>query len=216
MKKLFTLCLGLIAALATQAQNEFPLQFADKDGNIIADGSVVVLTDAIVDEAFGDVQIPAHLYVKNISDAAVEGGGFYEVTRLDNGDFQTCFPVTCTRRMEIGEWETGNGTIEAGALKDMQTEWFPTEDGICTVVYQLVTYKQNAITKAWAIEKAGPTITINFAYGAAGINAIAKTTDTVKYFNMQGQPVSNPTRGMFVKKTYLSNGTVQSQKILIR
>ena len=35
MNKLFTLCFGLMAALAVHAQNEFPVQFADKNGNII-------------------------------------------------------------------------------------------------------------------------------------------------------------------------------------
>ena len=44
MKKIFTLFMGLVAALAAQAQSDFPLQFADKDGNIIADGTVLNLT----------------------------------------------------------------------------------------------------------------------------------------------------------------------------
>ena len=46
MKKIFTFFLGLIAALGTQAQSDFPLQFADKNGNIFEDGTVLNLTEA--------------------------------------------------------------------------------------------------------------------------------------------------------------------------
>ena len=44
MKKFFTLCCGLFAALAIQAQNDFPLQFADKNGNVITDGTTLNIT----------------------------------------------------------------------------------------------------------------------------------------------------------------------------
>ena len=76
MKKLFTLCIGLVAALAIQAQSDFPLQFADKDGNIIADGTTLDITAYETDD-FGDVQMPSGLYVKNTSGEAVQGGGEY-------------------------------------------------------------------------------------------------------------------------------------------
>lgn len=219
MKKIFTFFLGLIAALTTQAQSDFPLQFADKDSNIYEDGTVLNLTEA-EDDGFGSFLMPSSLFVKNITDTNVEGGGIYGIEKLDNGAFQTCFPVSCTQRRETGEWETGHGAFTAGQLKDMQTEWFPDEkatSGNCVVTYQLVTYKQNPITTQWTISKYGPTIKLNFTYGnPASINAVSKSANTVKYYNLQGMPVSNLTRGMFIKKTFYANGSVKSQKIQIK
>ena len=45
MKKLFTLFWGLLSALSIQAQSDFPIQFADKDGNIIDNEATLVLTE---------------------------------------------------------------------------------------------------------------------------------------------------------------------------
>lgn len=220
MKKIFTFFFGLIAALGTQAQSDFPLQFADKNGNIFEDGTVLNLTE-VEDDGFGSIQMPSTLFVKNISDTNIEGGGTYEINKLDNGAFQTCFPVNCTQKRETGEWETGHANFTAGQLKDMETEWFPDEEatsGNCVVTYQLVTYKQNPLKPAeWAIAKYGPTIKLNFTYSdPASINTINKNTNTVKYYNLQGQPVSHLTRGIFVKKTFFANGNVKSQKIQLK
>ena len=71
MKKIFTFFLGLVAALIVQAQSDFPLQFADKDGNIIADGTVLNLTTAESDD-FGDVLMSTNLFVKNTFSSVVK------------------------------------------------------------------------------------------------------------------------------------------------
>ena len=44
----------LLAALAVQAQSDFPLQFVDKDGQIIPDGTALDLMEYEVDEFFGE------------------------------------------------------------------------------------------------------------------------------------------------------------------
>ena len=214
MKKFFTLCIGLLAVLAVQAQSDFPLQFADKDGNIIADGTVLNLTTAEMDD-FGDVQMPSGLYVKNTTNADVQGGGAYTITSLSNGAFQTCFPTNCVSNNKAGSYETSNGTIAAGELKSMQTEWLPTDNGTCVVTYQLVTYKQNVITKKWNKDKFGPTITLKFTYGTSGIGNATndKNIRQVEYFNLTGRRVQAPVHGVYiVRKTY-TDGTVKSFKI---
>lgn len=166
MKKIFTLCVGLLAALSMQAQSDFPVQFADKDGNLVADGSVLKLTEA-EDDGFGSIMVPSHLFVKNTTSDNVQVGGIYSITTMSNGAFQTCFPANCIQKNAVGEYETESGPLMGNQLKDMMTEWLPVAEGTCVVTYQLVTYKQNAITRTWNKDKYGPTVTLNFAYGVS-------------------------------------------------
>ena len=196
MKKIFTLCFGLLAALAIQAQSDFPLQFADKDGNVIADGSTLNITEA-EDDDFGGVLMPSGLYVKNTSTAEVQCGGSFTIQSMSNGAFQSCFPLNCMQASKVGSYSTQNGTVTAGELKTMATEWLPTAEGTCTVTYQLLTYKKNVITQKWNIDKYGPTVTLNFAYGTSGIDA-AKVSKSCIYYDMQGRRVVKPAKGLYI------------------
>lgn len=217
MKKIFTLFMGLVAVMAAQAQSDFPLQFADKDGNIIADGSVLNLTTAEKDD-FDAVQMPSGLYVKNTTNADVQGGGAYTITSLSNGAFQTCFPTNCVSNNRTGSYETSNGTIAAGELKSMQTEWLPVDNGTCVVTYQLVTYKQNVITKQWQKDKTGPTITLKFTYDPTGINSTTqnKNVRSVEYYNLTDRRVQAPAHGMYIVKTIYVDGTTTCRKHLYK
>lgn len=215
MKKFFTLCIGLIAALAIQAQSDFPLQFADKDGNIIADGTSLDITEFEMD-AFGEVMMSSKLYVKNITETAVQGGGIYTIKSIGSGSFQTCFPTNCVNKTAAGTYETGDGSLNAGELKNMQTEWMPSAEGTCKVTYQLITYKQNVITKKWNKDKKGPTVTINFTYGSTGID---NTTDdkkalSVEYYSLTGRQVVKPAHGMYIVTTTYADGSKKSRKQL--
>ena len=217
MKKFFTLFIGLVAALAVQAQSDFPLQFADKDGNIIADGTVLNLTTAETD-AFGDVQMPSGLYVKNTAGAEVQVGGVYTIKTLSNGSFQTCFPTNCVSNNKTGNYETQNGAVAAGELKDMKTEWLPVGEGTCVVEYTLVTYKQNVITTQWQKDKTGPTVTLNFTYNTTGINGAksAKNVRNVEYYNLTGRRVQAPVHGTYIVKTTYADGTTTCKKRLYK
>ena len=218
MKKIFTLFIGLVTALAVQAQSDFPLQFADKDGNIIADGTVLNLTTTEVDD-FGDVLMPSGLYVKNTTDADVHCKGEYTIKSISNGGFQTCFPENCLPANKApGNYETQDGTIAAGELKGMQTEWLPVGEGTCVVEYTLVTYKQNVITKQWQKDKTGPTVTLNFTYNTTGINGSksAKNVRNVEYYNLTGRRVQAPVHGTYIVKTTYADGTTTCKKRLYK
>ena len=118
MKKLFTLFWGLLTVLGLQAQSEFPVQYADKDGNIIENGSTLVLTEYEAD-AFGSIEMPTNLYVKNMTSESVQIGGIYTIETLDNGRFQTCFPENCVTQDKPGTYETKSGAVGADELKNM-------------------------------------------------------------------------------------------------
>ncbi len=213
MKRMFTLCWALIAALAMLAQSDFPVQFADKDGNIIADGSTLERTTYVEDD-FGEVQMPALLWVKNVSNEAIQIGGTYTIESISSGAFQTCFPANCVRKTVTGTFTTGNEQLPAGQLKDMQTEWFPTAEGTCTVTYQLQTYKQNFSGK-WMPGDEGPKVTLNFNYNASAGVSQAETEKevlTVDCYNVQGQRAQDTSSGPYIKKVTYTDGTTKTKK----
>jgi len=215
MKKLLTLFWGLLIALDIQAQSEFPVQFTDKNGNIIENGSTLVLTDYVTD-AFGSIEMPTNLYVKNMTTESVQIGGIYEIQTLDNGRFQTCFPENCVAQDKPGTYETYSGAIGADEQKNMQTEWMPSGNGKCVVVYQLVTYKQNTLTKEWSIDQEGPTITLDFTLDMTGISAAANTPKivSVTYYDLTGQKTNRPKHGMYLQKTVYLDGSSKTRKKL--
>ena len=64
MKKLFTLIIPMLMGVSALHAQDFPLQFVDAQGNVVADGTVLQLT-TVEDLGYGDVQIPAGLFVEN-------------------------------------------------------------------------------------------------------------------------------------------------------
>ena len=80
MKKLFTLFWGLVTTLGIQSQTTFPVQFADKDGNLIEDGTTINFTEYEMD-VFGTIQMPTKLYVKNQTTEEVQIGGIYTMAQ---------------------------------------------------------------------------------------------------------------------------------------
>lgn len=214
MRKVYTLLAGLFAALTIEAQSDFPVQFATEDGTLLASGTVLTLTEA-EDDDFGDILVPSRLFVKNTTDANVQIGGVYTIQTMTNGAFQTCFPANCIQKNAVGEYETETGIIVGNQLKDMQTEWLPTAEGTCVVVYQLFTYKQNVITKQWNKDQEGPVITLSFNYSTAGVRAAeaGKAVASVVYYNLTGRKVQKPASGVYIARTTYADGTVRSKKV---
>ena len=200
MKKLFTLTLSLLFALTAAAQaTDTSVQFCDKDGNIIADGTTLTLTQ-FEEDFFGNVQMPSGLFVKNTTDKSVHITADYTISSMSSGTFQICFPQNCVVQNRIGTYATEQGDLAAGALRDMQTEWFPTAVGSCNVSMKIVTYKQNAITKKWNADKYGPTVTLNFVYGTSSIADAARLDNSEKgiCYDLMGRRVSQPAKGLYI------------------
>ena len=120
---------------------------------------------------------------------------------MDNGVFQTCFPMNCILQTSVGTYETGNGVLAASALKDMQTEWYPDAEGTAVVSYQLVTYKQNPLTQKWTINEYGPTLTLNFSYGVSGVSVTFadQSAQSAPYYDLTGRRVLVPSNGIYVR-----------------
>lgn len=216
MKKTVTFFVCLLAALAVQAQSDFPLQFVDKDGQIIPDGTALDLMEYEVDEFFGDIIMPTKVWVKNVGDETVQGGASYTIVSISNGWFQTCFPSNCTRQSIKGTFQTGKAAILPGEVRDLQTEWLPNGEGQCEVTYQLQTFRK--VGNNYLPDGDGPTIVLCYAYGTTGIGdtKAGKKVGTVTYYDLTGQPTSRPVHGVYMKKTTYADGTSDVQKHIFR
>ena len=217
MRNIFTLCLGLVAALTVQAQSNSPLQFADKDGNIIPDGTVCNIT-AFQEDDWGGILVPSGIYAKNISGEEVQAGAACTITQMANGMMQICFPEQCISKFGAGSFVTGTGSLAAGELRDMQTEWLPNAEGTAQMTVQLVTYKENIDTEKWEKDVEGPTITLNFIYDTSGIAAsnIDEAGRSVHYYDVMGRHVDHPTSGIYIKKIVDASGKTTVRKTQIR
>ena len=118
MKKLFTL---LFIALGTMSANA-QLQFVDKDGNVVPDGTTL------------------NIEVKNTSDKTVGTSVDWQVEQLDNGAVQVCFPEACVSHNATGLYHTDKGTLEANETRALNSEWYPDTYGQAKVKYTLLAY----------------------------------------------------------------------------
>lgn len=171
--KILTIFLSLPLALSAAAQaTDTSVQFADKNGNIIADGSTLNLTEYESDY-FGDIFVPSGLFIKNITDSSVRVTINYTIISMSSSSqFQICFSQTCVVQSHVGTFVSDQDDIAAGALQDMQAEWIPREMDSCIVSMSIVTYKQNAITKAWEKKGDGPTVLLKYYYDPANPGAV--------------------------------------------
>lgn len=223
MKKIFTLCLALFCAVATFAQDEFnpkgSFVFTDKDGNVYEDGAVITCADAEEDD-FGFVQVNSGLYVKQVV-ADVEGSPLYvgmgvEVSNLENGAVQYCFPGTCHIASKVGKYDVDKTAIKIiKGGESLQTEWVANMDdddvamyGQATATFTLYAYENFGSEKKPDFNEHGAasSITVNFIYSATAINGVADnakaSVDAI--YTADGTRVQNMQKGLNIVK--LSNG----------
>ena len=223
MKKIFTLCLALFCAVATFAQDEFnpkgSFVFTDKDGNVYEDGAVITCADAEEDD-FGAVQVNSGLYVKKVV-ADVEGSPLYlgmsvDVSNLENGAVQYCFPGSCHQASKVGKYDVDQSDIKIiqGGVSIM-SEWIPGMDdddvamyGQATATFTLYAYENFGSDKKpdYYEHGAASSITVNFIYSATAINGVADnakaSVDAI--YTADGTRVQNMQKGLNIVK--LSNG----------
>ena len=171
MKKIFTLLLfGLsLAVLPVMAQDEEDIDesyvFVDANGTVIPHGSVIV-RDVLEQSPSGEDMIASGIFVKNVSaPSTLFLRMHYEITQLDNGYYQLCFPISCNSQDEEGYYTTSEGLVDG--TQDIQSEWLPADDGVCEVVLMIETMTQKSLFPPRYIHSGnGPSITVRFVKGA--------------------------------------------------
>ncbi|MBQ8657408.1 MAG: Omp28-related outer membrane protein [Prevotella sp.] len=155
MRKIFTLFVLLVAAVTAMAQDANTFQFVNQDGNSV-DGQTVTVSE-LTEDPFGSDYISSGLSVKNTSTADAKLLVNYEITAIDNGAYQICFPVNCISKTETGSFSTEAGTLSAGEVKSLQSEWLPEAYGQCKV-----TLKIDVLNGLGTKVADGPTVNVIF------------------------------------------------------
>lgn len=241
MKKLFTLCAAvLMGSVMAFAQTDNTFRFVDADGNEVPDGTVLERYerhDSIVHfpPPVGDIDngtmIPAGLYVENTSSEEVFCAIDYQVTQIDGGVFQICFPTNCVPQTTVTDLiSTGTGPIQASSKNDLRTEWIvriaSTETeyhGICKATIRLKTMRQVKTGEVggypiydYELVGYGPKVEIIFYNDGTteGITAPEKAgqAEVEAYYSLDGCRRDVPQKGLNIVK--YSDGT--AKKVVIR
>jgi len=198
MKRLlFCVFCAFCMTTTVMAQDSDTFQFVDQSGNMVANGSTVTLSDLKEDLFLGNY-ISSGLSVKNTSATTARVRMVYDITTLDNGTFQICFPVNCMSRFETGAYTTTADNMSGGEQRDLQCEWFPTAYGVCKA--QLSLEIMNAFNQKTAD---GPAVTLVFNYAdPTDINVNVNINPAVaNVYNLQGQSTSTSTGLRIVRLT---------------
>lgn len=203
MKHLFTLLAFMMLGCMVQAQNSYV--FSDKDGNVIENGATIERTE-VEDDGFGSILIKSGLYVKNNNAPEnYQVAVVANITRLDNGDVQLCFPTNCHNYSEVGTYGGDTkGTVAQGAVKDIQSEWLPTAYGECIVEYTAQNYQGSAFPK----DKY--TVTIHYKYAqSAGIEQTknSQTAGVSACYDLLGRQTTAAQRGVTIVR--MNDGSVR-------
>ncbi len=157
MNRIFTILSLCLLSIAATAQEYV---FTDKNGSVYDDGAVINRTE-VTDDGFGGLFLPADLFVKKVG--AAEGTQVAiqaEITKIDNGSLQLCFPTNCQNYTAAGTYEpNGKATLAVNESKDLETEWVPEGYGECTVTYTAKSYQPLA-SEGTAVR----TITVKYKY----------------------------------------------------
>ena len=146
-------------------------EFVDRDGNVVPDGTTVTLSEVTDEEDFETGEFYQVMYaglsVRNTINAQAALRVLADVTRLDGGTYQLCFPINCMSTTEAGLITTEAGMLAANAVQDLLTEWFPAGEGGCDVAMkiQVMNVVGQFPNVRYTLQGDGPTVTLHFRNG---------------------------------------------------
>ena len=231
MKKIFTLCVALFAAVSMFAQETKGMfEFATADGTIVPSGSVITKSDVEdhtdPEDGVDNMQIPTGLWIKPVK-TELNGEKLcvklrVDVEKIDHGSsINFCLLGYCSTAKREGTYESNGGFVDK--LDDLQTEWMIGNDeetgkakyGEATAKLTLVVCRKVSQGKdqfdieQFKYEDVGEssTVTVKFVYNekSTGINGISNANATVvARYAADGTRLSAPQKGLNIVK--LSNG----------
>ena len=164
MKRIFSVLLGMSMTFAFMSAQDIDKSFVfvDENGTEIEHGATVVRNQV---EIYGD-EVSEVIYsgisVKQNQDATTDYLRVrYNVTQIDNGVFQLCFPMTCNMHREVGNFLSGEGSVMPNP-QDIQSEWFPVEDGACVVTMSIEVMDKVGFPPKYEFVAQGPSMTLRF------------------------------------------------------
>ena len=212
MKKLFTLilaCLALAIASHAQEKADGTFQLVDTDGNEVADGSVITVTELNAD---GQMVVP--LRVKNVSGKKAAASIYEEINGKPGGEWQTCAFGNCLTLTQNGY--SPKSVVEASYEKSIQTEWIPVVGQYAEWTATLQVHVFNITTKKQFGQEIdavgdniigyGPKVTVRFRYmDPAHIDATGAKGSAISHiYTTDGRRLNTLRRGLNIVK--LANG----------
>lgn len=170
MKKIFTLIIGLTLAVPIMTAQDIDRSFVfiDENGTEIEDGATVVRSSVQDYEEGGQVIYSGLKVQRTASPTSSYLRMHYTVEQIDNGAYQLCFPTTCNQQTVTGEYVTATGGLMTNP-QDIQSEWFPTGDGTCTVKLSIEVMKSDGKFPPKYVHVAdGPSLTLKFTTSPDG------------------------------------------------
>lgn len=187
MKFIIAAFLSVFAAGVQAQEIDNTFRFVDANGNPVANGSTINVSE-IEEDPFGDgFYIPTGLLVENTTGAEAYISADVSVNSLPNGSFQVCFPMDCIAGV-TSSFTTGNGDMAAGEKKKLATEWIPAGKGqygtaTLSVKLRVMTRSGKFPNFKYAFKADGPEVTVNFVYAdPTAISGV--TTDPAASFNV--------------------------------
>lgn len=210
MKRILFLAAALLSmGMGAMAQNaKSALQFVDGEGKVIPDGSVIELTKVTVDEDFGETFMKPDLFVKNVSNGEQVVGLKLDLKSMPYGRVQCCLS-SCMSYSNPGIEYSSTASVKSGASLDIATEWFLPEEGATAKTWTatLTAGLCKMGEAAYEYAEDGPSVNVKFIYDPTGIETVKDgnaTVTEVERYNVQGQKISKPCKGINIIK--LSNG----------
>lgn len=205
-KTLLSIALSFFA-MGAMAQVDETFLFCNSEGETIANGSVLNVTEGEEDEFSGGVLMKSGLYVKyNGTSAGGWAGMSLDIKKMDNGRLQHCFPGNCFSYDKPGIIVRSEaGSVKKDFVQDINSEWMPAAKGMCTVAYSLRVTDRDGNMQA-----EGPTVTVNYCNGVeapANVPSINAATTGGPVYNLQGQAVGQDYKGIVI-----TNGKKQVKK----
>ncbi len=144
-------------------------EFVGKDGNVVPDGTTLTLNEVTHIDDGTDVfdVMYSNLYVRNKTSETRYLRINMFIERIDNGVYQLCFPSACRPYYDVTNIVTEGGPMTANQLKDMMTEWIPTEEGGCDVTFtvEVLNMTGTILNPTYTYVCDGPTVTLHYRNG---------------------------------------------------
>lgn len=225
MKLRLLVFFGLLACLfgAAQAQTgASEVAFANAKGELLAPNATLHLNKVQESPFFpGQKQMLAQLFLLNTSEKTQKVKVSYEIISIEEGQLQVCALGNCTLENALGTYEVGEKTLFANDEKEeIKIEYSFATKGKCAMTLQLTILEDGENGKV--VEKAGPTVTLNFDAEGTGIAGSSQTGGTYDVYNTQGvllhknvTSLQDLTRGIYIVQQKDAKGRLTTQKHIV-
>ncbi len=207
MKKILLFAAATLCGITAMADDiDTTFRFVYEDGTEIPDGSKITVS-SLTDDGIQDPFIASGIYVLNTTDSTAGVGLDLTVSRIDNGRFSCCFPMSCSAQTgPVTDLDNGNGAMTANEKRSMHTEYYPTAYGTCTATFRIRVHEvveEKLSVKVEDFVAYGPSITVNFVYDetSTGITAVGSASAEITgYYTLSGEKLAAPQKGVNIVK----------------